>query len=63
MSGSYVSLPKPFHFEAFWTKDGSNTYVVQNARNCVSFGSPLYQFVQKKSKPKKESYLVEKKFL
>jgi hypothetical protein len=30
-SGSYINIPKPFRFEAFWTRDKSNHDVVANA--------------------------------
>jgi hypothetical protein len=52
-SGTILSLPKPFRFEAFWTRDSSSSQVIQDTWNHVSFGSPFYQFLQKIKTSKK----------
>jgi hypothetical protein len=46
-NGIDSSSPKPFRFEAMWTRDGSSTQVIKDAWNCLVFGSPLYKFVKK----------------
>uniref|UniRef100_A0A2N9HT90 CCHC-type domain-containing protein n=1 Tax=Fagus sylvatica TaxID=28930 RepID=A0A2N9HT90_FAGSY len=52
--GTDSTLPKPFRFEAIWTRDGSSTQVIKNAWDCLVYGSPLYKFVKKLKASKKD---------
>jgi hypothetical protein len=53
-NGIVSSTPKPFRFEAMWTRDGSSTQVIKEAWDCLVFGSPLFKFVKKLKVSKKD---------
>ena len=53
-SGFESSNPKPFRFEAIWTRDGSSTQVIKHAWDHLVFGSPLFKFVKKLKATKKD---------
>jgi len=46
-SGSYCNLPKPFRFEAFWTRDHSSHSVVAGAWLADEEGSPAFSLSRK----------------
>jgi hypothetical protein len=46
-SGSYRNLPKPFRFEAFWTRDHSSHSVVAGAWLVDEEGSPAFSLSRK----------------
>jgi hypothetical protein len=47
MAGSYRNLPKPFRFEAFWTRDQFSHYVVALAWLPEVEGSPAFSLSRK----------------
>lgn len=46
-AGTYQNLPKPFQFEAFWTRDSSSFSVVANAWLASNEVSPAFSFSRK----------------
>ena len=53
-NGIVSSNPKPFRFEAIWTRDGSSTQVIKKAWDCLVYSSPLYKLVKKLKASKKD---------
>ena len=51
-TGTHSSLPKPFRFEAFWTRDSSSHQVISDAWQTTCRGSPLLKLCQIKSQTK-----------
>jgi hypothetical protein len=46
-AGTYQDLPKPFRFEAFWTRDHTNHEVVAKAWLMDVPGSPTFLVIRK----------------
>uniref|UniRef100_A0A2N9HP69 Uncharacterized protein n=1 Tax=Fagus sylvatica TaxID=28930 RepID=A0A2N9HP69_FAGSY len=53
-TGFESTNPKPFRFEAIWTRDGSSTQVIKHAWDHLVFGSPLFKFIKKLKATKKD---------